>query len=132
MRYFNEELGQKLPDMLCSFCQRTAEAYGATCDVQYTLVCPPLNTSEAIFKYAKGVLDEAFGASNVKTLPQPVMGSEDFAYFTPYGPVMQVRIGSGFEDPRSRSALHTSGIVFNEDAIAVGAKAAVLLALNCK
>lgn len=130
VRYFNEELGQKLPQIISDFCIHTAEAYGAQCDVQYRLACPPLNTADEIFCYADAVLGEAFGHDHVVHMQQPMMGSEDFAYFSPYGQVMQIRIGTRFADPRSQNALHTSKIVFSEDAIAVGIKAATALALN--
>lgn len=130
VRYFNTEFNETLPDMLSDFCKKTAEAYGAECIVKYRLRCPPLITGDEIFRYADAVLSNAFEAEKVLHIGQPVFGSEDFAFFSPYGQVMQVRIGSRSEDPQSSCALHTSRIVFSENAIKVGIRAATLLAIS--
>ncbi|MDO4564304.1 MAG: M20 family metallopeptidase [Clostridia bacterium] len=130
VRYFNERLGEQLPVWIKRLCEGTAQAYGANCEVEYELMCPAMITGDEIFNYADRAFKKEFGSECVFHAPQPVMGSEDFAWFSPFGQVMQVRIGTQFDDPRSKLPLHNNGVVFSEDAIPIGIRAICALAFE--
>ena len=117
VRYFSEELHNNLPGLLRSLCIQTAQAHGGGCLVEFTENCPAIVVPDKLYNYVADTLNTALGAKRVKKVPAPGMGSEDFAFFGELFPVMQLRIGTRFEDPRSALPLHNSNIVFSEDSI---------------
>jgi hippurate hydrolase len=72
------------------------------------------------------------GEENVVEMPQPSMGSEDFAWFAEKVPAAHLRIGSKIDG--LDTAIHKANYDCNELAIPVGvrvvARAALDLALN--
>ena len=90
--------------------------------VDYTLdwkrVAPALRnhkpTLERLLKSAR----EALGAENVYELPEPSMGSEDFAWFAERVPAAHLRIGSKIDG--LDTAIHRANYDCNDLAIPVG------------
>jgi amidohydrolase len=92
--------------------------------VDYTLdwkrVAPALRnhgpTLERLLKSAR----EALGAQNVLELPEPSMGSEDFAWFAERVPAAHLRIGSKIDG--LDTAIHRANYDCNDLAIGVGVR----------
>jgi amidohydrolase len=100
--------------------------------VDYTLdwrrMAPPVRndkeTLNNLLQSAKNVL----GESNVVELPEPSMGSEDFAWFAERVPAAHLRIGSKIEG--QETAIHRSNYDCNELAIPVGVRVLARAALD--
>jgi amidohydrolase len=100
--------------------------------VDYTLawnrMAPPLRNDPEVLKSVLASAREALGAPNVLELPEPSMGSEDFAWFAEAVPAAHLRIGSKIDG--LETAIHRSNYDCNEAAIPVGIKVLARAALD--
>ena len=64
---------------------------------------------------------EVLGEENVRPVPNPSMGSEDFSEFGSRFPIAQFHLGTANNDPRTSLGVHNPGNIFDESAIATGA-----------
>jgi len=112
--------------------RRMLEGIKAGMRVDYTLdwkrMAPPLRndakTLEPLLASARKVL----GDENVLQLPEPSMGSEDFAWFAEEVPAAHLRIGSKIDG--LDTAIHRSNYDCNELAIPVGVRVLTRAALD--
>ena len=88
--------------------------------LEWKRVAPALRnhkpTLERVLKSAREVL----GAENVVELPEPSMGSEDFAWFAERVPAAHLRIGSKIDG--LDTAIHRANYDCNEAAIPLGVR----------
>jgi amidohydrolase len=100
--------------------------------IDYTLdwkrVAPPLRNDERILESLLKSARASLGAQNVYELPEPSMGSEDFAWFAERVPAAHLRIGSKIDG--LDTAIHRSNYDCNELAIPVGVKVLARAALD--
>jgi amidohydrolase len=100
--------------------------------VDYTLawkrMAPALRNDVEVLKTVLCSAREALGADNVLELPEPSMGSEDFAWFAERVPAAHLRIGSKIEG--LDTAIHRSDYDCNELAIPVGIRVLTRAALE--
>jgi metal-dependent amidase/aminoacylase/carboxypeptidase family protein len=82
------------------------------------------NVLEDLLKSARAAL----GDENVLQLPEPSMGSEDFAWFAEKVPAAHLRIGSKIDG--LETAIHRSNYDCNELAIPVGVRVLARAALD--
>ena len=73
---------------------------------------------------------DLLGPDELEFMQRPAMGSEDFGFFAERLPVLQIRLGTGSDQPGGRLGVHNPAVVFREDAIRTGA--AVLTAYLTK
>jgi amidohydrolase len=100
--------------------------------IDYTLdwqrMAPPLRNDPAVLESLLASARNALGESNVLELPEPSMGSEDFAWFAERVPAGHLRIGSKIDG--LETAIHRSNYDCNELAIPVGIKVLARAALD--
>jgi amidohydrolase len=100
--------------------------------VDYTLdwkrMAPPLRNDKAVLASLLESAKNALGESNVVELPEPSMGSEDFAWFAERVPAAHLRIGSKIDG--LDTAIHRSNYDCNELAIPVGVRVLARAALD--
>jgi amidohydrolase len=100
--------------------------------VDYTLdwkrMAPPLRNDKEILSRMLASARAALGEDNVLELPEPSMGSEDFAWFAEKVPAAHLRIGSRIDG--LETAIHRSNYDCNELAIPVGVKVLARAALD--
>jgi amidohydrolase len=100
--------------------------------VDYTLawnrMAPALRNDAEVLKKVLSSAREALGPENVLELPEPSMGSEDFAWFAEAVPAAHLRIGSKIEG--LETAIHRSNYDCNEAAIPVGIRVLARAALD--
>jgi amidohydrolase len=100
--------------------------------VEYTLdwkrMAPPLRNDKAILDELLKSSRAALGEENVLELPEPSMGSEDFAWFAEKVPAAHLRIGSKIDG--LETAIHRSNYDCNELAIPVGVRVLARAALD--
>jgi amidohydrolase len=100
--------------------------------VDYTLdwkrMAPPLRNDPAVLEPLLASARKALGADNVLQLPEPSMGSEDFAWFAERVPAAHLRIGSKIDG--LDTAIHRSNYDCNELAIPVGVRVLARAALD--
>ena len=100
-------------------CAKTAEALGATAEVEYVRGYPATVNSPREAQFAAQVGERVFGAGNVITEFEPVMGGEDFSYMLQARPGAYVFLGQG--GPAGGCFLHNPNYDFNDEVIPLGA-----------
>ena len=112
--------------------RRMLEGIKAGMRVDYTLdyrrMAPPLRNHPEVLGKLLGSARAALGEENVLELPEPSMGSEDFAWFAEKVPAAHLRIGSKIEG--LETAIHRSNYDCNELAIPVGVRVLARAALD--
>jgi hippurate hydrolase len=98
---------------------KVAEAFGASAAVEYTRGYPATVNTPRESAFAAQVGQKVFGAGNVITDFEPVMGGEDFAYMLQERPGAYVFLGQG--GGPSSCFLHNPGYDFNDEVIPLGA-----------
>ncbi|HZO03025.1 MAG TPA: M20 family metallopeptidase [Burkholderiales bacterium] len=100
--------------------------------VDYTFdwkrMAPPLRNDRTILEPLLESARKALGESNVLELPEPSMGSEDFAWFAEEVPAAHLRIGSKIDG--LDTAIHRANYDCNELAIPVGVRVLARAALD--
>jgi hippurate hydrolase len=112
--------------------RRMLEGIKAGMRVDYTLdwkrMAPPLRNNQEVLADLLVSARAAIGDENVLQLPEPSMGSEDFAWFAEEVPAAHLRIGSKIDG--LDTAIHRSNYDCNELAIPVGVRVLVRAALD--
>ena len=103
-----------------------AQAFGATCEFQYTRGYPATVNSAREAEFAAQVGERIFGAGNVLRDADPTMGGEDFSYMLQARPGAYVWLGQG--GGPSGCFLHNSEYDFNDEVIPLGAGYLAVLA----
>jgi amidohydrolase len=109
--------------------EHTCAAFGATCEFAFERNYPPTINSEAEAAFAKQVMQDIVGESNV-LVQEPTMGAEDFAYMLQAKPGAYCFIGNGDGAHRADyegadhhegpCTLHNPRYDFNDDLIPLG------------
>jgi amidohydrolase len=112
--------------------RRMLEGIKAGMRVDYTLdwkrVAPPLANDKVVLEKLLASARATIGDENVLQLPEPSMGSEDFAWFAEEVPAAHLRIGSKIDG--LDTAIHRSNYDCNELAIPVGVRVLARAALD--
>ena len=98
---------------------KVADAFGAKAEVEYTRGYPATVNTPRESEFAAQVGRKVFGAANVITDFDPVMGGEDFSYMLLEKPGAYVFLGQG--GGPSSCFLHNPGYDFNDEVIPLGA-----------
>ncbi len=118
---------------LRAIAHHTAQAFGATCEVEFLRRCPPVVNSPHEAEFAAAVLQRIVGAHQVLA-QEPSMPSEDFAFMLQARPGAYVFIGNGDGVHRHGGhgvgpcMLHNPSYDFNDSLIPLGATYWVRLA----
>jgi hippurate hydrolase len=107
-----------------------AQAYGCEAAVDYRLGYPvTLNDPGAVETFNR-TARQALGEDRVLNMPQPVMGGEDFSFYSQVVPSCFFVLGLIPPGKKSMPDLHQPDFNFNDDAIATGVEMFCRLALR--
>lgn len=128
VRTFDTDVQDTIERRMGEIVAGVGRASGATAELVYLRTTPVLSNDPALSAWSRGVLEDQFGADSVIE-QQPVMGGEDFAFFSRAKPGFYLRLG--VVKPGTESgALHTPDMRADDSAIAVGIKAMAALVLG--
>ena len=96
------------------------EAYNTTCEVDYRRNYPVLVNTDTETEKMRSAAAQIVGDENVDIEADPVMGSEDFAYFLQDKPGNYAFIGNGVGEDGG-CFVHNPRYDFNDDIISLGA-----------
>jgi amidohydrolase len=122
MRTLSEHNRQALRARVIQLAEGIAAAHGATATVDVEAGYPVTVNDAAAVERLGGVTADLVGSDRVRTLPDPVMGSEDFSYVIQRVPGAIAFLGGcpPGVDPEQAPSNHSRQVVFDEDALAVG------------
>jgi amidohydrolase len=122
MRTLSEHNRQALRARVIRLAEGIAAAHGASATVEVEAGYPVTVNDEGAVELLAEVATELIGADRMRTLPDPVMGSEDFSYVLQRVPGAMAFLGGcpPGVDPEQAPSNHSRQVVFDEDALAVG------------
>lgn len=126
VRTLNADLRSKMPERMEELARGVAIGMRADVELDYTFSYPVTVNDETSARLALGVAGDLFGGDHARTLSNPSMGAEDFAYFLEKLPGAFIWLGAG-EDA---SGLHTPTFAFDEEILPRGAALLTALALE--
>ena len=129
IRCQREETRAAIIENLERITRGVCDAFGASCEIDILHGLPVLMNDAAEAAFGADIAAQVVGAKNVITLQNPMMGAEDFAYFTEAFPGAFLWIGSANEAKGLAQQNHQPHFDFDEDALAVGIKVLCGLAL---
>jgi amidohydrolase len=118
-RAFTREVMAKLEASMKRIAKGTAEAHGATAEVDFRVLFSPTINNPVEADFAAKICNELVGEQNVDRNPDLVMGSEDFSYMLERVPGCYINIGNG--PGEGGCEVHNPGYDFNDDALPLGA-----------
>jgi len=133
VRTFSVEVLDMIERRMRQVAEHVCAAHEAQCEFEFARNYPPTINSEAEALFARAVMADIVGESNVQA-QEPTMGAEDFAYMLQAKPGAYCFIGNGDGAHREMGhgggpcMLHNPSYDFNDDLIPLGATYWVRLA----
>lgn len=97
----------------------TAEAYGATAELDFRITFAPTVNDAQEAEFAAGICADVVGANNVLRNPNLIVASEDFSFMLEKVPGCYFNIGNGAGE--GACEVHNPAYDFNDGALALGA-----------
>lgn len=119
-RSFSKKSREAAAELIEHYAVKTAEKYGAKCEVKYNFLYPPLINNIAMTDKMEKVIKKAIGENSVIHLEKPLMTGEDFSYFAQSVPSVFIWYGGG--DGVHTAPLHSDKFIADEGAIEAAAK----------
>lgn len=92
-RYFDKKIGKELKEKMERIVKSTAEAYGATAELEYTYIVPPTVNDAACTDIVKQAVTEVLGSDALYD-HDLVMGGEDFSFYQDKKPGSFMLVGT--------------------------------------
>ena len=132
VRSFTEQAHGKIPDVFRQVCEHVALAHGLTATVDYRVGYPVTVNDAGETQRVAGVARSLFGPQAFFEAPQPIAGSEDFAFVLQQVPGAMFALGATPRgvDPGQAAYNHSAKARFDSAALAVGPAVLAGLALD--
>ncbi len=120
LRTFSSEVRSRMWESVRRVGEHGGEALRCQVETEIVEGVPVLYNDEKIVDVLTGTMGKIIGADQI--VPhEPSPGSDDFSCFLSSMPGAQFYLGTANEDPRSSLGLHNAEVVFDEEAIRIGA-----------
>lgn len=120
MRYFDIQIQHLLKERVEMICNGIALGHDLDIQVLFDAKYPPLINRHEETEQSVQVLNNMVGADNVDSDANPILGSEDFAFYLQQIPGCYILIGNGKEG-KGGCMVHNPHYDFNDDIIPLGA-----------
>ncbi len=120
LRTLDDGVRQRMWDAIRRVCAHCGEALRCEVEAEILDGAPVVYNNEEIVDVLAGTFRDVLGEDGL-VWREPSPGSDDFSCFLADMPGAQFYIGTANDDPRSLLGLHTSKVVFDEEAIRLGA-----------
>ena len=118
-RAFTHEVLELIENNMRRVARGTAEAFGATVEVDFRVIFAPTVNDVREAEFAAGVCSELVGAENVNRNPNLIVASEDFSFMLEKVPGCYFNIGNGAGE--GACEVHNPSYDFNDGALGLGA-----------
>jgi amidohydrolase len=119
VRAFTPEVMTLIESGMRRVVKGTAEAFGATAELDFRLIFVPTVNDAKEAEFAAGVCAEVAGENNVNRNPNLIVASEDFSFMLEKVPGCYFNIGNGAGE--GACEVHNPAYDFNDAALALGA-----------
>ena len=122
VRTLDEEMREKMPEIIENTIRGVTDSVGAGYEFYYECWCPPVINDSSVDEMIKKSATDILGKENVVEMHQPMMGAEDFAFFTEKIPGALFRLGTSNREKGLVAPLHNSRFDVDEESIVIGTK----------
>lgn len=129
VRTHDQGLRETIPGRIQRIGSGVTSALRGTCDLDYQPVYPPVVNDLSMTELVKGVGAQVVGPRQVLDA-QPMMTSDDMAFFLEQVPGCYFLVGAGNPDKGLNRPAHNARFDFDEDALLTGAEMMVRVALT--
>ncbi len=118
-RCFNNQIGDTLPAIMERIVRKTAEAYRAKGELEYTILTPPLINDINLSNISSQALIKNYGEKAIVKLERTMAG-EDFAFYSQKVPIVFAFVGARNENKSAKYPHHNRNFNIDEDALVIG------------
>jgi amidohydrolase len=118
-RAFTREVLGLIESNMQRIAKGTAEAFGATAEVDFRVIFAPVVNDEKEADFAASICAGVAGAENVNRNPNLIVASEDFSFMLEQVPGCYFNIGNGAGE--GACEVHNPSYDFNDGALGLGA-----------
>lgn len=115
-RYFKKDMAEDIKATMERIIQHTAAAYGASAELQYRVMVPPVVNEGGCSAIAEEAVRKILGGDAVTTL-EKTTGGEDFAYYLEKKPGCFALIGIYNPDAGAVHSHHSDAFTIDESAL---------------
>ena len=119
VRAFTPEVMKLVEERMLRIVKGTAEAFGATAEVDFRVIFAPTINDAAQAEFVASVCAAVVGEKNVNRNPNLIVASEDFSFMLEKVPGCYFNIGNGAGE--GACEVHNPSYDFNDGALALGA-----------
>ena len=119
VRAFTPEVMALVESAMRRIAKGTAEAFGATAEIDFRLIFAPTINDANEAEFVAGICAAVAGADNVNRNPNLIVASEDFSFMLEKVPGCYFNIGNGAGE--GACEVHNPSYDFNDGALAMGA-----------
>ena len=120
VRAFSSEILDAIETRINRICTSTADAFGASAQVDFRILVPPLTNNPAEAAEFAAAAADLVGPDRVTTSGPLLMASEDFSFMLSRKPGAFMNVGIA-QGGAGQALLHTPQYDFNDEAIPYGA-----------
>lgn len=122
IRALSEHTRNKVHEEVRRVCEHVAAAYGCTCEVEIEHGYPVTVNDDEVGPRVIEIARRVLGDSHAETMPDPMMGAEDFSYVLDKVPGAMAFVGAcpPGSEPDTAPANHSNRVVFDESAMVHG------------
>ncbi|MBR1757729.1 MAG: amidohydrolase [Lachnospiraceae bacterium] len=128
-RTFSEELHAQMPDKIRRIAEGTAAVYGCEATVEFETLSEVLFCDPAVTKIGLAAAAKVVGEDKAVLAPRQMI-AEDFCFYSKLVPSVFFNIGARWADDDKVRPLHSDQVLFDENAIEIGASVFVQTALD--
>ena len=130
IRTFDEGITDQIVDRMDEILKGLTTAYGASYEFLVDRMYPALKNDHELFAFSKNALEKILGKDCIEVMNDPVMGSEDFAYFGKHIPSFFFFVGINDEQLENENMLHHPKLFWNEKNLVTNMKTLSQLAIE--
>lgn len=130
IRSFDVELTETIIRRIDEIMHGLTAAYGAKYALEINRMYPPLKNNKDIFEKTKQSLGKAVGDENVIVMDEPLMGAEDFAYFSNSVPSNFFFVGIKDAQEDIEALLHHPRLKWDDKYLEISSKALAQVAYD--
>jgi amidohydrolase len=120
VRTHDKALRAQVEGLIRRVCEHTAAVYGASCELSYEYLAPPVINDPALSALARAAAARLFGEDSLRSIP-PQMSSEDFATYLEHAPGVFAFLGGRNEALGFTAANHNERFTVDERILMRGA-----------
>lgn len=128
-RSFNPDIQKKLPLLIKRIIDKTASAFNAQAELEYTEGALPCINDPLLSEVAKESITKLYGDGVISHF-EKIMVTEDFAYFSQKVPGIIALLGGGNKDKNNNYPHHHEKFNIDEEALSVGVSLYAQFALD--